>query len=147
MHVLHFKPMVHPSSLDLLSLILSQVWVESFERTNLNFNVQLLPLSTSFKAAFASLVRKRQKEGVLGPTLIYTNTTKGVDAIVAWINRCLPDTGKGVAVARAYHSKLTAQERSDAHTSFLRDDHEIMVATVAYGECCVGRMLFLWCLS
>ncbi|MEW5298653.1 MAG: hypothetical protein WDW36_001748 [Sanguina aurantia] len=112
----------------------TKVWVESCERTNLTFKVQLLPRAASCKAAFASLVAKRRDQGVLGPTLIITNTSEGADAIVAWINRCLPDgTGRGVAVARAYHSKLTAQEGSDAHTSFLRDDHEIMVATVAYG--------------
>ncbi|MEW5298656.1 MAG: hypothetical protein WDW36_001750 [Sanguina aurantia] len=111
----------------------TRVSVESFERNNLAFKVQSMPNSTGFKAALAGLVKRRQLGGVLDPTLIYTSTTKGVDDIVAWLNSLLPPNSKGVAVAGAYHAKLSAEQRRAAHTLFLRDDHEIMVATVAYG--------------
>ncbi|MEW5308662.1 MAG: hypothetical protein WDW38_000601 [Sanguina aurantia] len=110
----------------------TKVSVGSSERPNLTFKVQTMPKS-GFKTALAGLVKKRQLGGALDPTLIYTNTTKGVDEIVAWINGSLPASSKGVAVAGAYHSKLSPEARLNAHRAFLRDDHEIMVATVAYG--------------
>lgn len=100
---------------------------------------------SGFKTALAGLVKKRQLGGALDPTLIYTNTTKGVDEIVAWINGSLPASSKGVAVAGAYHSKLSSEARLNAHRAFLRDDHEIMVATVAYGESSI-KLLKLRCL-
>lgn len=116
--------------------VCAQVWVESFERRNLHFEVKSMRKATGYKTALAGLIRKRLSEGALEPTLIYAHTTKRVDEIVAWINSCVPGTSTGAAVAGAYHSALSIQARSDAHGSFLRDEHQIMVATVAYGESC-----------
>lgn len=129
--------MIHGQPLPICSLdVCVQVWVESFERRNLHFEVKSMRKATGYKTALAGLIRKRLSEGALEPTLIYAHTTKRVDEIVAWINSCVPGLSKGVAVAGAYHSNLSIQARTDAHGSFLRDEHQIMVATVAYGESC-----------
>lgn len=36
---------------------------------------------------------------------------------------------------RRYHGKMSVNLRRASHNAFLRDDVEVMVATVAYGEC------------
>lgn len=138
-----------------------QVSVESFERTNLTMKVFPMPKPPaklksrskpaldqatppsfkSFRLAFAGLVENRLQHGKQAPTLIYANTTKRVDEIVEWINGKLPLVrNNGMPVAGAYHAgdSLTDEDRRSAHRAFMRDDHEIMVATMAYGECCVG---------
>lgn len=140
---------------------LVQVSVESFERTNLTMKVFPMPKPPaklkskskpaldqatppsfkSFRLAFAGLVENRLQHGKQAPTLIYANTTKRVDEIVEWINGKLPLVrNNGMPVAGAYHAgdSLTDEDRRSAHRAFMRDDHEIMVATMAYGECCVG---------
>lgn len=110
-----------------------QVSVESFERINLHMRV--LPKPGSYEQAFKELLGTRAREGKLEPTLIYTNTTKEVDEIVSWFNARFPVSDDEVPIAGAYHAKLSNGNRREAHTAFMRDDHEIMVASVAYGEC------------
>lgn len=44
--------------------------------------------------------------------------------------RCSAGFGDRV---RGYHAKLSLGQRRDSHSAFLRDDAEVMVATVAYG--------------
>lgn len=95
------------------------------------------PAFKSFRLAFADLVEKRRTEGRLDPTLIYTNTIKRADEIVEWINGELSQAKKnGVLVAGAYHggNSLTDEDRRSAHRAFMRDDQEVMVATMAYGR-------------
>lgn len=67
----------------------------------------------------------------LPPTLIYAVTTREVDEIAAYLNRPEALAGR----AGRYHAKLPAADRRAAHTAFMRDDLDVLVASVAYGAC------------
>ena len=64
-----------------------------------------------------------------GATLIYTLTTREVDEVHAWLSAL----GKLPGRVAKYHGKMNNEQRREAHQNFLRDDVDVMVATVAYG--------------
>lgn len=68
-------------------------------------------------------------QGEVPATLVYALTTGQVDELAAWLNDPARFNGR---VGR-YHGKMSNDARREAHMRFLRDDYEVMVATVAYG--------------
>ncbi|KAG2452664.1 hypothetical protein HYH02_002897 [Chlamydomonas schloesseri] len=102
-------------------------FVESFERTNLHFAVRQ---KTTINEVVNDIAEaKRRRGGELPCTLIYALTTKEVDEIAATINQQPGLAGR----AGRYHAKMSASERREAHAAFMRDDLDVLVASVAYG--------------
>ncbi|EFJ47726.1 hypothetical protein VOLCADRAFT_117801 [Volvox carteri f. nagariensis] len=120
-------------------------FVESFERTNLHFAVRqktsVAEAASELKEAAAR--NRGQRGGVkrckplalavlqVPSTLIYALTTKEVDEIATYLNQPTVLNGR----AGRYHAKMTPKERREAHTAFMRDDLDVLVASVAYGKC------------
>ncbi|GAX75931.1 hypothetical protein CEUSTIGMA_g3374.t1 [Chlamydomonas eustigma] len=101
-------------------------WVMSFERSNLCFSVHS---RDSLQSMLQPLIDQKLQHGDVEPTLIYTNTTSQADDIVHFLNRKEYFNGR----AGKYHAKMSLSERQSAHTEFMKDNLEVMVATVAYG--------------
>ncbi|KAG2446096.1 hypothetical protein HXX76_000696 [Chlamydomonas incerta] len=102
-------------------------FVESFERINLHFAVRQ---KTTINEVVGDIAEaKRRRGGELPCTLIYALTTKEVDEIAATINQQPGLAGR----AGRYHAKMSASERREAHAAFMRDDLDVLVASVAYG--------------
>ncbi|GIM10839.1 hypothetical protein Vretimale_14456 [Volvox reticuliferus] len=102
-------------------------FVESFERSNLHFAVRqktsMAEVATELKAAAA------RNRGQVPSTLIYALTTREVDEIATYLNQPAVLNGR----AGRYHAKMSPKERREAHAAFMRDDLDVLVASVAYG--------------
>ena len=137
-------------------------WVTSFERENLTFSVHR---REGLSSVVQELVETKRRVGELEPTLIYTNTTGQVDEVANYlertglftnkVSRCgqrslasvvfivfvdfielgLQNCPSHTSPTSRYHGKMSLTDRRNSHTSFLMDDSEVMVATVAYGKC------------
>ncbi|EFJ31593.1 hypothetical protein SELMODRAFT_408296 [Selaginella moellendorffii] len=110
----------------LKSLMLKNAYiaVSSFDRSNIFYGVKPLTRSNAFREELATEVVKDLEQG--GSTIVYCNTIKDVDEVT----NALVKAG---AAARAYHSKLGLKERNDVHRTFLKDELQVVVATVAFG--------------
>jgi ATP-dependent DNA helicase RecQ len=102
-------------------LVLKQpdVHVASFHRPNLYYEV--LPKK---KQSFAQLLKLIQQTE--GSGIVYCLSRKRVEEIAFRLQQ------NGVA-ALPYHAGLEAAERSENQTRFVRDDVQIIVATIAFG--------------
>jgi ATP-dependent DNA helicase RecQ len=94
-------------------------FVGSFDRPNLLYRV--LPRSTLKRQLLDVLDRHRRDAGI-----IYCTSRREVDALAAWL------TGIGVS-ALPYHAGLSDAERSRNQDSFLNEQINVIVATVAFG--------------
>ncbi|GFR52324.1 hypothetical protein Agub_g14862, partial [Astrephomene gubernaculifera] len=84
---------------------------------------------TSISDAVADLVATKKRKGEIPSTLIYALTTREVDEIAAYLNQPTVLNGR----AGRYHGKMSASERRESHAAFMRDDLDVLVASVAYG--------------
>jgi ATP-dependent DNA helicase RecQ len=94
-------------------------FVASFNRENLMIEVQ--PKTDPGPQTLAFLQRFRDQSGI-----IYCFSRKQVESLTAFLN------AKGFS-ARAYHAGLTDQERKTNQEAFIRDNVQIIVATIAFG--------------
>ncbi|MBO9481542.1 DNA helicase RecQ [Salinisphaera sp. G21_0] len=94
-------------------------FIASFNRTNLFLEVmeKKKPVDQTLK-----LIEKYQNQS----GIIYCNSRKQVDELT----QILADNGCSVA---PYHAGLSSEERKTNQSAFIRDDIQIMVATVAFG--------------
>ncbi len=97
-----------------------QVHITSFNRPNLFYEVIPKP-----KDAYRQLLKKI-KETSNGSTIIYCNAKKKVDEISA---KLIQD---GIN-ALPYHAGLDPKTRTSHQSQFIRDDVQVMVATIAFG--------------
>lgn len=99
------------------------IYLSSFNRQNLYYEV----IQKSKKAYQQLLEKIRQHQGKdEGAGIIYCLSRKHVNEISTKL------TQDGISVL-PYHAGLTNEERENNQTKFIRDDVQIIVATVAFG--------------
>lgn len=96
------------------------VYVASFDRTNLYYEVR-----PKREQSYLELL-KEIRATKHGSCIIYCFSRKNVDDLSDRLQR------DGVA-ALPYHAGLSDRQRTDHQTQFIRDDVQVMVATVAFG--------------
>ncbi|MFT4061685.1 MAG: DNA helicase RecQ [Edaphocola sp.] len=97
-------------------------FVASFNRPNLYYEI----------------VAKTSKAQVLKHMVRYINSAKGKSGIIYTLNRKTTEELAGMLVANgiravAYHAGLEAGIRAQRQDQFLKDDVEVIVATIAFG--------------
>jgi len=102
-----------------LNLPAPHVFTSSFNRQNLSYEV--LPKKDSFNSILA-LVKLYPKESVI----IYCFSRKDTENIAEKLNARGYNAG-------TYHAGLNADKRRDNQDKFIRDEIDIMVATIAFG--------------
>jgi ATP-dependent DNA helicase RecQ len=95
------------------------VHLASFDRTNLYYEVRLKQ-RTLYSEIF-QYIKTTQGSGI-----IYCSSRRQVDELTAKLQR------DGISVL-SYHAGLSDKTRSENQTRFLRDDAQVMVATIAFG--------------
>ncbi len=102
-----------------LSLQNARVHVASFNRPNLYFEVR-----SKHKQSYRELVQQiRQAQGA---AIVYCLSRKRVDELAGKLQQ------DGIP-ALPYHAGLNNEVRKENQTRFIRDDVQVMVATVAFG--------------
>lgn len=115
-------PKVQDDIVKNLGLREPQVFVASFNRPNLYYEV----------------VPKTSKAQVLKHMVRYISQVKGKSGIIYTLNRKTTEELAGMLVANgikavAYHAGLDATTRAQRQDQFLKDDVEVIVATIAFG--------------
>ncbi|KAK9836017.1 hypothetical protein WJX81_006493 [Elliptochloris bilobata] len=100
-------------------------WVESFERANLELAVQQRAAG-DIASHLGELIAARRAGGPPEPTIIYTITRGDAEKVA----QVLEESGFAGHVGH-YHS--TAADKAGVHERFLRDELDVVVATVAFG--------------
>lgn len=96
-----------------------QLFISSFNRPNLSYEV--FPKKDSLKSII-SLLSSYKDQSVI----IYCFSRNDTETLVAKLNSC------GFNAA-AYHAGLTSNQRAENQNKFIRDEINIMVATIAFG--------------
>ncbi|XP_022642316.1 uncharacterized protein LOC106776266 isoform X2 [Vigna radiata var. radiata] len=100
------------------------VTIGSFDRTNLFYGVKLLNRGQSF---IDELVREITKEVATGgSTIIYCTTIKDVEQVFKSFTEAGIEAGM-------YHGQMNGKAREESHRLFVRDELQVMVATIAFG--------------
>ena len=102
-----------------LALAKPSIHVASFNRPNLYYEVQLKQ-----KHSYTQLLKQIQQ--AKGSGIVYCLSRRKVDEITFKLQQ------DGVS-ALPYHAGLGDEERSGNQTRFIRDDVQVMVATIAFG--------------
>lgn len=97
----------------------SQAFIASFDRKNLFIEIE--EKQSPLEQTLSFLDKHKKQSGI-----IYCFSRKQVDDLAADLS------GMGYSV-RPYHAGLTETERAKNQESFIRDDVDIMVATIAFG--------------
>ncbi len=112
-------PRVRQDIQDSLRFETSNEFVASFDRHNLL--IEVAPKTNPLAQTLEFLGRFKDQSGI-----IYCFTRKQVDSLAAYLAK------KGFSV-RPYHAGLEDDERRRNQELFIRDDVQIMVATIAFG--------------
>ncbi len=112
-------PIVRKDILDQLSIKKGEVFVSSFNRENLHYSVR--PKLNTF-TELAKLLKSRKGESII----VYCFSRKDTEDTA----RRLSNVGLKAA---AYHAGLPKKERVRVQDRFIRDETEIIVATIAFG--------------
>ena len=102
-----------------LSLASPSVVVSSFDRPNLY--IKITERENIKQQIKHELAIYEEESGI-----IYAGTRKKVDTYYEWLK------SEGVNVGK-YHAGMTDNQRKESHEKFVRDDIDVMVATVAFG--------------
>ena len=102
-----------------LNLRSPDIHVASFDRTNIHYEVQ-----PKDRNIYRKLLRAIRTES--GAGIVYCLSRRSVESVTAKLQ------ADGID-ALPYHAGLSDQIRSSNQTSFLRDDVQVMVATIAFG--------------
>jgi ATP-dependent DNA helicase RecQ len=102
-----------------LNLRSPDVYVASFDRTNIHYEVQAKDSNVYLK-----MLRAIRAES--GAGIVYCLSRRTVEEVATRLQH------DGIK-ALPYHAGLADQERNINQTSFLRDDIQVMVATIAFG--------------
>ena len=97
----------------------AETFISSFDRPNLSLNV--LPGRKRIQQIQSFLKRHDGQPGI-----IYCLSRKGTETVAASLQK------EGFRVAY-YHAGMAADKRSQVQENFLRDDIQIIVATIAFG--------------
>ena len=101
-----------------LSMHYAKILKTTFDRQNLIYSVCEKP--ENIVEYLTSIISSNQS------TIIYAPTIKEVDFLTTILI-------KNNIEATSYHSKMTNEERSKSHISFITDSINVMVATLGYG--------------
>jgi ATP-dependent DNA helicase RecQ len=112
-------PKVREDIIKQLNLKSPKIFISSFNRPNLSYEVR--PKKDSLKIILA-LLRDYNDKSVIIYCFSRNDTEKLVD-----------DLNKRGFKARAYHAGLDAETRRENQERFIRDEFNIMVATIAFG--------------
>jgi len=96
-----------------------QVFVASFNRPNLNYTI--MGKAKPVRQVFDFVDQRRDEAGI-----IYVQSRKGTEKIASALSR------EGIK-ALPYHAGLEGDERSRCQEAFLRDEVQVICATVAFG--------------
>ncbi|MTI30479.1 DNA helicase RecQ [Xanthovirga aplysinae] len=102
-----------------LELRKPEVFIDSFDRPNLSLEVRAAQNRVNQIVSF--LREHEQQAGI-----IYCLSRKGTEQLTQKLNR------KGIN-ARHYHARMGVEERSQVQEAFLRDDIQVVCATIAFG--------------
>ena len=105
-----------------LALREPRIHVASFNRPNLYYAVR--PKTRATYAELAELARR--PDGTGGAGIVYCLSRKRVDELAAQLQ------GDGIR-ALPYHAGLDPTTRRDNQEAFIRDDAQVIVATIAFG--------------
>jgi ATP-dependent DNA helicase RecQ len=97
----------------------AETFISSFDRPNLNLSV--LPGRNRLQQ-IQSFIKKHDEQ----PGIIYCLSRKGTETVAASLQ-------KSGLRAEFYHAGLPADKRSHVQEQFLKDDIQIIVATIAFG--------------
>lgn len=98
-----------------------QVIVQGFDRPNIWLGVRRFEDEAEKQQALVEQVARAKKPGI-----VYVATRKKAEEVAGALCE------KGVK-AIFYHAGMKAKEREDAHTAFMNDEEEVIVATTAFG--------------
>lgn len=98
--------------------------VGSFDRPNLFYGVKQFNRGQSFIDELVEEISKEVASG--GSTIIYCTTIKDVEQI----HKSFTEVG---IKAGMYHGQMDGKSREESHRLFVRDEMQIMVATIAFG--------------
>ncbi|KGN53928.2 uncharacterized protein LOC101222028 [Cucumis sativus] len=101
-----------------------QVTIGSFDRTNLFYGVKSFNRGPLFMNEFVLDISKYVASG--GSTIIYCTTIKDVEQIF----KALEEAGISAGI---YHGQMDKKSRAESHRLFIRDELQVMVATIAFG--------------
>jgi ATP-dependent DNA helicase RecQ len=102
-----------------LQLNNAERFISGFDRPNIRYTVQ--PKTDAKKQLIKFLLVHREHAGI-----VYCMSRKKVESTAQWL------CGRGLT-ALPYHAGLSTQIRATNLQRFLREDHIIMVATIAFG--------------
>jgi ATP-dependent DNA helicase RecQ len=102
-----------------LALRVPRIHVASFNRPNLYYAVR-----PKTRATYPELLEQARRDG--GAGIIYCLSRKRVDELAGQLQ------GDGIR-ALPYHAGLDAKTRRDNQEAFIRDDAQVIVATIAFG--------------
>jgi len=105
--------------LDKLNLKDPAIFVSSFNRANITYNV--IPKKNSFNQLLAFLDSRKEESGI-----IYCLSRKSTESLAA-------DLKEQGFSAEAYHAGLDNALKARTQEAFLRDEVKIIVATIAFG--------------
>ncbi|CAI8615658.1 unnamed protein product [Vicia faba] len=97
--------------------------VGSFDRPNLFYGVKQFNRGQYF---IDELVEEIPKEVANGSTIIYCTTIKDVEQIYKSVMNVGINAGM-------YHGQMDGKSREESHRLFVRDEKQVMVATIAFG--------------
>ncbi|TYK27040.1 ATP-dependent DNA helicase RecQ-like [Cucumis melo var. makuwa] len=101
-----------------------QVTIGSFDRTNLFYGVKFFKRPRLFMNELVLDISKYLASG--GSTIVYCRTIKAVEQI----SKSLKEAGISAGI---YHAQMDKESRAESHRLFIRDEVQVMVATVAFG--------------
>ncbi len=107
----------------------TSIHIASFNRPNLYYEVQP-KTSKSYQQLYQYI------KGQKGSGIVYCISRKTVDQVAEQLQK------DGIN-ALPYHAGMEDRERSQNQTRFIRDDVQIMVATIAFGMGLINRMCAL----
>ncbi|XP_014519054.1 uncharacterized protein LOC106776193 [Vigna radiata var. radiata] len=100
------------------------VTIGSFDRTNLFYGVKPLNRGQSFIDELVWEISKEVATG--GSTIIYCTTIKDVEQVFKSFTKAGIEAGM-------YHGQMNGKAREESHRLFVRDELQVMVATIAFG--------------
>ncbi|PJA45770.1 DNA helicase RecQ [Candidatus Uhrbacteria bacterium CG_4_9_14_3_um_filter_50_9] len=112
-------PQVQKDILSQLGMGKSQVFISSFNRENLHYSVRPKFNTT---AELVALLKEHEGESAI----VYCYSRKNTEEVASQLKRA------GIK-ATAYHAGLPKKDRERAQDMFIRDEVQIIVATIAFG--------------
>lgn len=100
------------------------VMIGSFDRPNLYYGVKILNRTSLFREELACEISKYVKGGA--STIVYCTTIKDAEEV----SKSLQLAGVEVGL---YHGQMSSGDREAIHRSFIKDEVQTVVATVAFG--------------